>query len=516
MAKYTGIFEPDGKGGYNISFPDVTGAQGKDMTEAVKKGAYTFLFNDPAPEPVPAATEPPKPVHTVALPENVTVDNWYENAVVYHIYPFGYCGCLDKNVGDAVPGVPRIQRIIKHIPTIKQMGFNTIYFGPVFESVRHGYDTNDYTKIDARLGTNEDFALVCKELKKAGIRIVLDGVFNHVGRDFWAFKDVREKKYGSQYKDWFHIRDGNSNYNDGFFYEGWEGHYDLVKLNQFNPAVKKHLFDAVTGWFNEFGIDGLRLDVAYSLEPDLLKELRRHCKALKSDFWLMGETLHGDYNKWFNHEMLDSVTNYQCYKGIYSSFNDLNMFEIAHSINRMGDLYGDRGKYLYIFTDNHDVVRIATVLKNIAHLAGVYTLTFTMPGVPGVYYGSEYGMTGDKRDGDDALRPEFILENHVGNGVPDVPLTGIIAKLAKAHATLKPLYAGNYRQVVLQNQFYAFARSCDGETVYSLINASGSPQNFHLGGQGNYTDVISGGTHDISREINVPAYGTMVLFQPKG
>ncbi|MCL2638299.1 MAG: alpha-amylase family glycosyl hydrolase [Oscillospiraceae bacterium] len=434
--------------------------------------------------------------------------NWFDNAVVYHIYPFGYVGRNDK----VAKGDNPILRVIEHIPAIKAMGFNTIYFGPVFDSTRHGYDTADYTKLDPRLGTNADFAQVCKELKAAGIRIVLDGVFNHVGRDFWAFKDVREKKFSSQYKDWFHIRDGNSGANDGFFYEGWEGHYDLVKLNQFNPAVKQHIFDAITGWYNEFGIDGLRLDVAYCLELDFLRELRRHCKGLKPDFWLMGETLHGDYNKWFNPEMLDSVTNYQCYKGLFSSFNDLNMFEIAHSINRMEGLYGDRGKQLYIFVDNHDVSRIASGLKNEKHLAGVYTMMFTMPGVPGVYYGSEFGMKADKSQGDDALRPEFILKDYVGDAAPSVPLTDIISRLAKAHATLKPLYAGNYKQVVLNNQYYAYVRECDGEKVYALINASGNAQGFHLGGSGNYTDALGSGVHDISREVVVPAFGSMVLY----
>jgi phosphoribosylaminoimidazole-succinocarboxamide synthase len=429
---------------------------------------------------------------------------WFDNAVVYHIYPFGYVGRLNAGASTDSP----ILRVIKHIPVIKSMGFNAIYFGPVFDSTRHGYDTADYTKIDPRLGTNEDFATVCRELKTNGIRIILDGVFNHVGRDFWAFRDIKTNGLGSRYASWFHVREGNSGYNDGFFYEGWEGHYDLVKLNQHNPDVKNHIKDAITGWFNEFGIDGLRLDVAYCLEGEFLRELRRHCKALKPDFWLMGETLHGDYNVWMNPEMLDSVTNYQCYKGLYSSFNDLNMYEIAHSVDRMGGLYGDRGKNLYIFVDNHDVGRIASVLKRPEHLIGLHTLLFTMPGVPGVYYGSEYGMKGDKSQGDDVLRPEFNLDEH-----KPTPLTEAISKLAKAHATLAPLYAGDYKQVVLTNQYYAFSRSCNGETVYSLINASGDAVGFRLGGSGMYADALGSGVHDIGGEVKVPAYGSMVLFQ---
>ena len=275
--------------------------------------------------------------------------NWFENAVFYHIYPIGYFGCPRQNDFTSEP-THKILRVIDDIPHIKELGCNAVYFGPVFESSAHGYDTADYTKIDRRLGTNEDFKKVCDALHENGIRVVLDGVFNHVGRDFWAFRDVRENKLGSAKKDWFHVREGNDGYNDGFWYEGWEGHYELVKLNLYNPEVKQYLKDCITGWKKEFGIDGLRLDVAYCLDLNFLKELHGHCKWLAEDFFLLGETLHGDYNKWMNPEMLDSVTNYECYKGLFSSFNDMNMFEIAHSINRQFGsenwcLY--RGKHLH-------------------------------------------------------------------------------------------------------------------------------------------------------------------------
>lgn len=310
--------------------------------------------------------------------------NWFENAVFYHIYPIGYFGCPRQNDFTSEP-THKILRVIDDIPHIKELGCNAVYFGPVFESSAHGYDTADYTKIDRRLGTNEDFKKVCDALHENGIRVVLDGVFNHVGRDFWAFRDVRENKLGSAKKDWFHVREGNDGYNDGFWYEGWEGHYELVKLNLYNPEVKQYLKDCITGWKKEFGIDGLRLDVAYCLDLNFLKELHGHCKWLAEDFFLLGETLHGDYNKWMNPEMLDSVTNYECYKGLFSSFNDMNMFEIAHSINRQFGsenwcLY--RGKHLYTFVDNHDVNRIASMLKTKEHLPDIYTLMFMMPGIP--------------------------------------------------------------------------------------------------------------------------------------
>ena len=201
---------------------------------------------------------------------------WFEESVFYQIYPLGFVGAPFENApaeytdqGVAVscakstcPAAP-IKKVIGWIPHLQKLGITAVYFSPVFESDTHGYNTRDYGLIDRRLGTNADFKEVVAALHEAGIRVVLDGVFNHVGRGFWAFHDVQEKKWDSPYKDWFHISfDGNSNYNDGFWYEGWEGCFDLVKLNLRNDAVVNHIFDKIRYWVDYFDIDGLRLDVA--------------------------------------------------------------------------------------------------------------------------------------------------------------------------------------------------------------------------------------------------------------
>ncbi len=436
--------------------------------------------------------------------------NWFENAVFYHIYPIGYFGCPRINDRSAETSHV-ILKLIDDIPHIKSLGCNAVYFGPVFESVAHGYDTVDYTKIDRRLGTNEDFAKVCDALHENGIRVVLDGVFNHVGRDFGAFMDVREHKLGSAKKDWFHVREGNSPYNDGFYYEGWEGHYELVKLNLYNPEVKQYLKDCITGWKKEFGIDGLRLDVAYCLDLNFLKELHGHCKWLAEDFFLLGETLHGDYNKWMNPEMLDSVTNYECYKGLFSSFNDMNMFEIAHSINRQFGsenwcLY--RGKHLYTFVDNHDVSRIATMLKTKEHLPVIYTLMFMMPGIPAVYYGSEFGLEGDKHSGDDALRPEFDLEKMKSEGIRD--LSAHIKALAEIQKNHPAAAWGDYKQVQLTNRQYAFMRSTGDETLLTVLNADGAPFTFNLNMGGAKEDLLTGETMELGG-LTLPAFTSAVF-----
>ena len=426
---------------------------------------------------------------------------WAYESVFYQIYPLGFCGAPFENDGVLTP---RIRKVIDWIPHIKNLGANAIYLSPVFESDTHGYNTRDFRKIDVRLGTNEDFADVCQALHKEGIKVVLDGVFNHVGRGFWAFQDVLEKRWDSPYKDWFHISfDGNSNYNDGLWYEGWEGNYDLVKLNLCHPDVKQHIFDSIRSWVEEFDIDGLRLDVAYCLDENFVRELRAFCDNLKPDFFLVGEMLHGDYNRLMNDSMLHSATNYECYKGLFSSFNSMNMFEIIHSLLRQfgpenWTLY--RGKHLLCFVDNHDVSRIASNLTNEQHLPLIYALCFGMPGIPCVYYGSEWGAKANKSEGDPALRACFDapVEND---------LTVWISKLAAAKKASNALNYGDFRSVVLTNRQCIFERKTDSERVLVAINADNVPYTAHFdAGCGTAVDLITGHTHDFGGGSELPPY----------
>ena len=257
---------------------------------------------------------------------------WAYNETFYQIYPIGFCGAPVHNDGVTEH---RILKIGEWAEYLGDLGIGSIILNPIFESDNHGYDTRDFRKIDCRLGTNEDFKEVCEKLHDNNVKIMLDGVFNHVGRGFWAFKDVQEKKWDSPYKDWFHISfDGNSAYNDGFWYEGWEGHYELVKLNLDNELVRNYLLESVGKWMDELGIDGLRLDVAYMLNRNFMKALVDFVHSKNPEFIMIGEMLHGDYTQLVNPDLLDSVTNYECYKGLYSSFNTHNMHEIGYSLNR--------------------------------------------------------------------------------------------------------------------------------------------------------------------------------------
>ncbi len=463
---------------------------------------------------------------------------WFEETTFYQIYPLGFCGCAHENAPAGADGASDVAsamtgktgevepcetayevaaadvsdgsaaastaseraqspilKIVDWADYLASLHVGAVLLNPVFESDSHGYDTRDFRLIDRRLGTNGDFARVCSVLHEHGIRVVLDAVFNHVGRGFWAFRDVRERRWDSPYKDWFHISfEGDSCYGDGFWYEGWEGHFELVKLNLQNPAVVDYLLDCVRFWVEEFGIDGLRLDVAYMLDRGFMERLRSFVRELAPEFPLIGETLHGDYNQIVNDRMLDSCTNYECYKGLYSSFNSQNMFEIAHSLHRQfgGDpwcIY--RGRHLLSFADNHDVPRLASILTDKACLQPAYGMLFGMPGIPCLYYGSEWAAEGTKGgpEGDWALRASF-----------DVPapneLTGFIKKLAALRAAgdaaARALNYGDYRNVQIQNKQLFFARTAEGAQVYVAVNAVAEPFTFHEGElTGSFVDLLA-------------------------
>ena len=431
---------------------------------------------------------------------------WAYESVFYQIYPLGFCGAPFENDGVLQN---RIQKIHDWIPHMKKVGADAVYFSPLFESDTHGYTTRDYKKLDVRLGENKDFKVLCEDLHDNNIKVVLDGVFNHAGRGFGPFVDVCRNRENSKYLNWFHIDlNGNSNYNDGLWYEGWEGNYDLVKLNLQNNEVVEYLLDAVTFWIQEFDIDGIRLDVAYCLDFEFLKRLRRHVDSIKKDFFLVGEMLHGDYNQRMNDEMLNSATNYECYKGLHSSFNSMNMFEINHSLLRQfgpeqWTLY--RGKHLLNFVDNHDVTRVASILSNERHLPLIYALMFGMPGIPCVYYGSEWGAKADKSQGDPALRPCFDAPEYN-------ELTEFISKLAEAKKSSRELNYGDFTSVVLTNKQCIFKRTVDGECVYVCINAD--EQHYKAYFELNniqVTDLITGDIMNIDDGFDMPPYSAYWL-----
>ena len=397
----------------------------------------------------------------------------FQDATVYHIYPLGQLGAPKRNDFTS-PATPRLEELHDWLPHLSDLGVNALYLGPVFESSAHGYDTVDYFHVDRRLGNNETLRNLANDLRKHEIRLVLDAVFNHVGRDFWAFRDVLENGQDSPHKDWFQLEfSGSSPLGDPFTYEGWSGNYNLVKLNLKHPDVKTHLFDAVAAWVRDYDISGLRLDAADVMDFDFLRELASYCKNLKPDFWLMGEVVHGDYSQWVNPEMLDSATNFELYKGLWSSHVDNNYFELAHSLKRQ---FGEGGIYeglnLYTFADNHDVNRVASSLNEPAHLYPLHVLLFTVPGIPSIYAGSEWGIEGERTDtSDEALRPRLELEE-VKRNAPHPDLADLIAKLSRLRLASPALQRGSYKELVVANEQLAFMRESAEEKIVVMTNAS--------------------------------------------
>lgn len=388
-----------------------------------------------------------------------------KNYQFYHVYPLGMFDKL-SNTNDL-----NLNSLSEFIPHLKEMHINALLIGPIFESVYHGYDTIDYSIIDRRLGSNHDFKQMIDNYHNNGIDVIVDCVFNHVSREFFAFRDVLEFREHSKYLHWFNINTKDNNHrNDGFTYETWDGHDELVKLNLDNEEVVNYLLNTAKQWVNEFNIDGLRLDAADVMKPEFIQRLNHEMKELKSEFYIVGEMVHGDYNQLMNQTGIDSITNYECYKGLYSSLNDSNYHEIAYSLRR---LFGDQGmiknRFLYNFVDNHDVNRVASEIKDNKHLYPLYIMMYTMPGFTSIYYKSELGATGKRSNTSDyELRQPFKVEelNYAND------LLGTIRKISKIRHYEPVITTGNYEELVVDHKLIGYRRFDQYNSIITLINSS--------------------------------------------
>lgn len=424
---------------------------------------------------------------------------WYESAVFYHIYPLGMCGVEKHQEDYHENGGPRqhFAQMEQLIPHMKRLGITALYIGPCFESEGHGYETIDYYRVDARLGDNAGFRHFVDACHAAEIRVVVDGVFNHSGRRFFAFEELRKHREGSPYRDWYCNVNfgGNNEFNDGFSYEAWHGYNILPRLNLWNRAVRDYLLDVIRFWVKEFDIDGIRLDCADVLNFDFMKEMRQLANTIKPQFWLMGEVIHGDYSRWVNRDMLHSVTNYELHKGLYSGHNDHNYFEIAHTVRRLsGDGGLVREGKLYTFVENHDVNRLINKVKDPAHMKNIYLLAYTLPGIPSIYYGGEFRLSGVQANGsDDAIRPALSLADYAALSEKENDFVEFLAALGRAKDELAALSIGKYEERLLTNRQFAYARIWQEQTVIAAANNDENPANIEIRAQGGeYVDYMTG------------------------
>ncbi|KAH7648008.1 alpha amylase [Cryptosporidium bovis] len=420
-------------------------------------------------------------------------NEWYKYCNWYHIYPIGLCGAPRYNLEDGHVE-NRIEELysLEWVYHLKSLKIGGVYIGPVFESYSHGYDTSDLYKIDKRLGSNDHFKKLVRVYHSFGIKVVIDTVFNHVGRNFFAFKDLQIKGEISEYYTWFKNIDFNesSPKGDNFNYTPWHGYYELVTLDHDNYNVKKYLYDAVKYWYNEFNIDGLRLDAADCLSIDFWKQFRQYCKNnFGEKFVLIGEIVHGDGKLWVKpsiysniksyidaNQPFDGITNYQLWSAIWTSHNNMNVEIIVDAIIQQNELlnYG----WMYNFVDNHDVSRISSQVDREEYLYTIYMILFTIQGSPSIYYGSEFNFKGIKGCGKEAdfpLRPKISIDDLIRykNKCKCDGLYNLIRFLSCIR--IYPLIGeilnfGEYNHVFNTNKLFIYKRQLKEEFILVGIN----------------------------------------------
>jgi len=451
-------------------------------------------------------------IHVKLIIMNKNSTPWFADAVIYHIYALSLAKSPEENSppfnNDYEMRRNTAAEIEEWIPHIKGMGFNTVLFSPVLKSKSHGYDVTDYFEIDNRIGTNDQFKALIKKFHENGIKIILDCVFNHCGRDFFAFKKLQEQDLN--FADWFSGVDFSkkSPMGDCFTYDTWSGHFKLPKFNLKNPVVKEYLLNAARFWIDTFDIDGMRLDAADVLDNKFMIDLRSATEEKKKDFWLMGEVVHGDYSKLVNGRCLHSVTNYILYTSLISSHNKNNLFELAHCLDIS---VPENGLPLFSFLDNHDQNRIASNVVNPDHLITLYALLFTLPGIPSVYYGSEWGVKGVKEKyTDNPLRPYIDIDRR---GEFDTPLTGYINRLISLRQSEKALKYGSYKKVYLEyKRPFIFKRCYEKERIIIAVNICGSDDYIDLNAHCSeeLTDLLDGGSF-YPQYYKIKAHSVLIL-----
>ncbi len=330
---------------------------------------------------------------------------WVEHALWWHVYPLGFVGA--EKAAIAGPPTSRLPHLAAWLDHVVELGLSGIALGPVFASETHGYDTVDHFAVDPRLGTEEDLLALVAAAHARGLRVTLDGVFNHVGRGFGPFQAVLRDGPGESDR-WFRLTwpEGATAGTEPDYVD-FEGHHALVTLDHEDPVVVDHVVAVMNHWLAR-GIDGWRLDAAYAVPTSFWAQVLPRVRAEHPDAYVFGEVLHGDYVAAVEEAGFDAVTQYELWKAIWSSLNDVNFFELAWALQRHDGFLEHFAPLTFV--GNHDVTRIASRLADERHLAHAVVLLMTLGGTPTVYAGDELGWRGVKEDragGDDAVRPQF-------------------------------------------------------------------------------------------------------------
>jgi len=402
---------------------------------------------------------------------------WATDAVVYHIYPLGLLGAPRRNPGHGMPQ-PRLLELRRWYDHIQSLGVDTILLGPIFESETHGYDTVDLKRVDRRLGDIDTLRTVIDELHARGMCVLLDGVFNHTGRRFFAFEELRALGKRSPYRDWYRVDLTRDNkHGDGFSYKGWHGSSGLPELNLEHEPVRQHLFEVARYWLEDIGVDGWRLDAASDVAPAFWQRFRAACKTARPDCFLLGELVFGEYGKYLGPDGLDGATHYPLYDAMHRAFEANRFAPLARLLRQHQQKR--HGGVLLSFLGNHDVTRLRSRLSEPADFYPAMVLLMSLPFTPCLYYGDECGMTGEKARGDHALRRP--MPN------PDEPWPddsrdryAAIARLVRLRRDHPVLRHGDITYVKAQHNLLAVALRSATATALIVINVSHDEQTWSL------------------------------------
>lgn len=436
----------------------------------------------------------------------MTAPRWVAHAIWWQVYPLGFVGAFPA---DPAPdrGEHRLRRVTAWLDHAVTLGASGIALGPVFASRTHGYDTTDYYRIDPRLGDDSDFDELVAAAHDRGLRVLLDGVFNHVGIDFARYRAALDGDPAAV--SWF-VRSRR----DPARFATFEGHDELITLNHDNDEVADHVAAVMAHWLRR-GADGWRLDAAYAVPASFWARVLPRVRAAHPDAWLVAEVIHGDYSAAVAEAGFDSVTQYELWKAIWSALNDGNFHELDWALQRHNGFLDAFAPLTFV--GNHDVTRIATQLTDSRHVAHALVVLMTTGGVPSIYAGDEFGCTGlkeERRGGDDAIRPEF--------GTPPMPVDATGAELFGLHQFLIGLrrrhpwlHTARTTAVLLENRRYLYRSDAGNQTLLVALNLTDDPMPVRLPDFGfPQAQVLAGSgapAAQTSAEVLVPAHGWLIL-----
>ncbi|MCA2214391.1 alpha-amylase family glycosyl hydrolase [Jidongwangia harbinensis] len=400
--------------------------------------------------------------------------DWVRHAVWWQVYPLGFTGAWPRRDGDG--DTHRLRRLDAWLDYAVEMGASGLLLGPVFAAETHGYDTVDLLRIDPRLGDDADFDALVAAAHGRGLRVLLDGVFHHIGRGHPAFRAVLEQGPAAATAGWFHLTWPDGPWQPGTepSYATFEGHDALVALNHQEPAVRAHVAEVLGHWLDR-GADGWRLDAAYAVPTEFWADVLPRVRVRHPGAYFVGEVIHGDYPDVVARSTMDAVTQYELWKAIWSGLNERNFFELDHALQRHNDFLDTFVPLTFV--GNHDVTRLASRLTDERDIPLALAVLLTVGGTPSVYAGDEHGYRGVKEDrehGDDAVRPQFPArpDDLAPYGWPTYRLHQDLIGLRRRHAWL---HAARTRRVHLTNEQFAYQVSDGDHRLLVCLNVGTEP-----------------------------------------